>query len=129
MLAASVQEGVQLVAALLHLGLACDESLRLQGTGEGDLVALGGAAVGSVAAEDGALEGGLVVHPPEGRRGGQVRGHVAHVVQVANVALHEDASGHGHQEAHEGRATGVHLESSRAGVTIFMRTDRLTCER
>lgn len=92
-LAASVQEGVQLVSTL-ELCLLGGESSRLGSSDKGDLVALGRAALSSVAAENGALEGGLVVHPPEGRLAGQVRRHVAHIVQVTNVSLHQGTADH-----------------------------------
>lgn len=93
MFAASVQEGVQLISTFNALLLG-GESGGLKGSGECKLVALGRASVGSVAAENGALERRLVVHPPEGCARRQVGGHVAHIVQVANVSLHESAADH-----------------------------------
>lgn len=95
--ASALEEGVQLVATI-ELRLGGRESGRLLSSNESDLVALGRASVRSAAAEDGALERGLVAHPPEGGGSGQVAGHVAHIVQVTNVSLHEGAADQ--QKAH-----------------------------
>lgn len=87
--AASVQEGIQLISAI-QLLLGCRESNGLgQVADESHLVALGSATVGSAAAQDGALEWGLVVHPPEGRVAGQIASHIPDIVQVADVRLHQ----------------------------------------
>lgn len=91
MFAASIQEGVLLVS--IELSLLGRESSGLVGSDESDLVALSWASVGS-AAEDGTLERGLVVHPPEGSLAGQVVGHVANIVQVTNISLHQGTADH-----------------------------------
>lgn len=103
MFASGIQEGVQFIAAA-QLLLLRDEARGL--SGQDDLVALGSASVASVAAEDGALEGRLVAHPPEGSSLGQIVCHITYIVQVANVSLHQGTADH--KKANNGRSTGRH---------------------